>query len=137
MTKSSGQKLMIGPRLRRLRQTLGLTQARMAQDLDISTSYLNLIERNQRPMSAKVLLRLSGVYDFDMAEFSRPGHASHGCRAQFFAKPAKLFFGYRQRGGSPVSAIGQIRNRAVDGADAAPEKRPWPDGTGSAYIRHA
>ncbi len=61
---------MIGPRLRRLRQTLGLTQARMAQDLDISTSYLNLIERNQRPMSAKVLLRLSGVYDFDMAEFS-------------------------------------------------------------------
>lgn len=76
MTKTSGQKLMIGPRLRRLRQTLGLTQARMAQDLDISTSYLNLIERNQRPMSAKVLLRLSEVYDFDMAEFSGRGDAA-------------------------------------------------------------
>lgn len=76
MTNKAGQKLMIGPRLRRLRQTLGLTQARMAQDLDISTSYLNLIERNQRPMSAKVLLRLSEVYDFDMAEFSGRGDAA-------------------------------------------------------------
>ena len=76
MTNKSTEKLLIGPRLRRLRQTLGLTQARMAQDLDISTSYLNLIERNQRPMSAKVLLRLSGVYDFDMAEFSGRGDAA-------------------------------------------------------------
>jgi len=41
-------KLLIGPRLRRFRQTLGLTQARMAEDLGISTSYLNLMERNQR-----------------------------------------------------------------------------------------
>jgi len=169
MTKSSGQKLMIGPRLRRLRQTLGLTQARMAQDLDISTSYLNLIERNQRPMSAKVLLRLSGVYDFDMAEFSGrsdaalvadlhdamrdpavgAGNVSRqdledivGINPELGQAVLKLYknyrrVGYRQRGGSPVSAIGQIRNRAVDGADAAPEKRPWPDGTGSAYIRHA
>lgn len=64
------EKLLIGPRLRRLRQTLGLTQARMAQDLDISTSYLNLIERNQRPMSAKVLLRMADIYDFDMAGLS-------------------------------------------------------------------
>jgi len=70
MTKKPAEKLLIGPRLRRLRQTLGLTQARMAQDLDISTSYLNLIERNQRPMSTKVLLRLSEVYDFNMAELS-------------------------------------------------------------------
>ena len=33
------EKLLIGPRLRRFRQTLGLTQARMAEDLGISTSY--------------------------------------------------------------------------------------------------
>ena len=42
------QKLLVGPRLRRLRLGLGMTQARMAQDLGISTSYLNLMERNQR-----------------------------------------------------------------------------------------
>ncbi len=76
MTKKLTEKLLIGPRLRRLRQTLGLTQARMAQDLDISTSYLNLIERNQRPMSTKVLLKLSEVYDFNMAELSGRGDAA-------------------------------------------------------------
>ena len=52
---------MIGPRVRQLRQSLDLTQAAMADDLGISTSYMNLIERNQRPMRAKVLLRLAVV----------------------------------------------------------------------------
>ena len=68
-------KLLVGPRLRRLRQTLGLTQSKMADDLGVSTSYLNLIERNQRPMSAKVLLKLADVYDFDIADFSPAGDA--------------------------------------------------------------
>lgn len=63
-------KLMVGPRLRRFRETLGLTQARMAEDLGISTSYLNLIERNQRALSAKVLLRMVERYDFDISEFA-------------------------------------------------------------------
>lgn len=70
MADAPREKLLIGPKLRRLRQTLGLTQARMAQDLEISTSYLNLIERNQRPMSAKVLLRMADIYDFDMTGLS-------------------------------------------------------------------
>lgn len=68
-------KLLIGPKLRRFRNSLGLTQARMAEDLGISASYLNLIERNQRAMSAKVLLRMAGVYDFDISEFSDAGDA--------------------------------------------------------------
>jgi transcriptional regulator with XRE-family HTH domain len=53
------KKLIVGHRLRRFRQTLGLTQTRMAQDLGISASYLNLMERNQRAMSAKVLLSMA------------------------------------------------------------------------------
>jgi len=64
------EKLIIGPKLRRFRQTLGLTQARMAVDLGISTSYLNLMENNQRAMSAKVLLRMAERYDFDIASFA-------------------------------------------------------------------
>lgn len=63
-------KLLIGPRLRRFRQTLGLTQARMAKDLGISSSYLNLIERNQRALSAKVLLKMAEIYDFDITGLS-------------------------------------------------------------------
>lgn len=64
------EKLIIGPRVRRLRQTLGLTQTRMAEDLGISTSYLNLIERNQRAMSANVLLKLAERYDFDISDLA-------------------------------------------------------------------
>ncbi|MBL4719514.1 MAG: DUF2083 domain-containing protein [Alphaproteobacteria bacterium] len=64
------QKLIVGHRLRRFRQTLGLTQTRMADDLGISASYLNLMERNQRAMSAKVLLSMAERYDFDIANFT-------------------------------------------------------------------
>ena len=67
---ASGEKLFIGPRLRRLRQSLQLTQTSMAKDVGISTSYLNLIERNQRPMSAKVLLRIVDVFDIDISVLS-------------------------------------------------------------------
>ena len=67
---SNKKKLIVGPRLRRFRETLGLTQKRMADDLGISTSYLNLIERNQRALSAKVLLSLVERYDFDISEFT-------------------------------------------------------------------
>lgn len=59
-----GEKLIIGARLKRLRRTLGLTQAQMAQDLEVSAPYITLIEANQRPVSAKLLLKLSQVYDF-------------------------------------------------------------------------
>ena len=47
--------ILAGPALRRLRKRESLTQAAMAGMLGISPSYLNLIERNQRPLSARVL----------------------------------------------------------------------------------
>lgn len=67
------EKLVIGARLRRLRRSLGLTQAQMAEDLGISPTYVNLMEANQRPVSAKVLLRLSQVYDFSLSDISGGG----------------------------------------------------------------
>ena len=51
--------------MRRLRKREGLTQAAMAASLGISPSYLNLIERNQRPLSARVLVQLIDRFDFD------------------------------------------------------------------------
>jgi len=75
MADPKNQKLLIGARLRRFRQTLGLTQARMAEDLGISTSYLNLMEHNQRALSAKVLLRMAEIYDFDIAGLTGTGDA--------------------------------------------------------------
>ncbi|MEC9464019.1 MAG: helix-turn-helix transcriptional regulator, partial [Pseudomonadota bacterium] len=45
------RKIFAGPRVRRIRNGLGLTQTAMAEALEISPSYLNLIERNQRPLT--------------------------------------------------------------------------------------
>jgi isocitrate lyase len=59
----------MGPRLRRLRRELGLTQADMAADLEISASYVALLERNQRPLTADMLLRLARTYKQDMAAY--------------------------------------------------------------------
>ena len=57
--------LRAGFAVRRLRKREGLTQAAMAARLDISPSYLNLIERNQRPLSARVVMALVEEFAFD------------------------------------------------------------------------
>lgn len=62
--------LYLGPRLRRLRRELGLTQQSMADDLEISPSYVALLERNQRPVTADMLLRLARTYRIDVAEIA-------------------------------------------------------------------
>lgn len=68
MAKAAGtlaDKVIAGHAVRRLRRQLALTQAAMAEALDISPSYLNLIERNQRPLSAALIVRLVERFDFD------------------------------------------------------------------------
>src|ERR1700691_2946953 len=62
MAGDSGKKLFVGPRFRRVRQQLGLSQTQIAEGLGISPSYINLIERNQRPVTAQILLRLAEAY---------------------------------------------------------------------------
>lgn len=59
------RKLFAGHAVRRLRRRLAVTQAAMAEALEVSPSYLNLIERNQRPITAGLMLRLAETYDFD------------------------------------------------------------------------
>ena len=58
-------KLLAGHAVRRVRRQAGLTQAAMAEKLGISPSYLNLVERNGRPVSAGLLVRLAERFDFD------------------------------------------------------------------------
>ena len=67
---STARPLYLGPRVKRLRRELGLTQQAMAEDLEISASYVALIERNQRPVTADLLLRLVRSYQLDMADFA-------------------------------------------------------------------
>jgi len=61
----STTKLIAGHAVRRVRRQNALSQAAMAEMLDISPSYLNLVERNQRPVSAALLVRLVETFDFD------------------------------------------------------------------------
>lgn len=67
--------LYLGPRLKRMRRDLGLTQANMAADLDISPSYVALMERNQRPVTAELLLRLARTYPVDLSALADDGGA--------------------------------------------------------------
>ena len=78
---ASERRLYIGPRLRRLRRDLGLTQADMAADLDISASYIALLDRNNRPVTADLLLRLAQTYSLDIASLAGGG-ADEAARLQ-------------------------------------------------------
>lgn len=74
--------IYMGPRLRRLRRELGLTQTDMAADLEISPSYVALLERNQRPLTADMLLRIARTYRLDLGELAGDGGAEFGARLQ-------------------------------------------------------
>ena len=60
----------LGPRLRRVRRELGLTQAVMAEDLGVSASYIALMEGNQRPVTTDFILRLASTYKLDLADLA-------------------------------------------------------------------
>lgn len=103
------RKLYLGRRLRRLRLELGLNQSAMAAEIGVSPSYLNHLERNQRPVTAQVLLRLAEAYDVDLKSFAAEGGEGTGIEqlTEIFADP--MF------GGSAVP-----RYELVEVADNAP-----------------
>ncbi|ODP36684.1 helix-turn-helix domain-containing protein [Sphingomonas turrisvirgatae] len=76
------RKLFAGHAVRRLRRGLALTQAAMAESLGVSASYLNLVERNQRPLSATLMLALAETFDFDPRTLSagEPGGGEEAMR---------------------------------------------------------
>lgn len=89
MTDKRGSRpLFLGPRIKRLRRELGLTQQAMAEDLGISPSYVALIERNQRPLTADLLLRLAASYRLDMSELAADERDDYARRlTQIFKDP--------------------------------------------------
>ena len=102
-------KLYLGRRLKRLRRELGLNQSAMAAEIGVSPSYLNHLERNQRPLTAQVLLRLAQAYDVDVKSFAAEGGEGTGAHelAEIFADP--MFGG-----------IAVPRHELVEAADNAP-----------------
>jgi predicted transcriptional regulator/DNA-binding XRE family transcriptional regulator len=81
------QKIFAGPRIRRIRNAKGLTQTAMAEGLGISPSYLNLIERNQRPLTVQLILRLASVYRVEPEELQGEARGSIAALKEVFSDP--------------------------------------------------
>ena len=103
------RKLFLGARVKRLRRERGLNQAAMANELGISASYLNHLERNQRPMTAGILLRLAEAYDIDVKAFASDSGDAAGPDqlGEIFADPM-------------LANLGVPRSELVELADNAP-----------------
>src|ERR1700733_6130740 len=63
-------KTFAGARLRRLREDRGLTQVALARALGLSTSYVNQLENDQRPITVSVLLTLAERFDLPTQYFA-------------------------------------------------------------------
>src|SRR3954452_15729605 len=104
------RKLFLGARLKRLRRERGLNQSQMAEGLGISGSYLNHLERNQRPVTAGILLRLAETFDVDVKSFAAEGGEGSGGATQL----GEIF-------SDPMLAdLGISRYELVELADNAP-----------------
>jgi hypothetical protein len=103
------RKLFLGARLKRLRRERGLNQSQMADELGISASYLNHLERNQRPVTAGILLRLAESFDVDVKTFASEGGDGGGATqlAEIFSDPM-------------LADLGVSRYELVELADNAP-----------------
>jgi len=62
------RKIFAGAKLRALREQHNLTQAQLAARLEVSTSYVNQIENNQRPLTAAMMLALAEKFNLDLGE---------------------------------------------------------------------
>src|SRR5438309_1342096 len=60
----------LGAKVRSLRRKEGLTQTDLASKLEISPSYLNLIEHNQRPLPAHLLVKVAQAFKVDLVSFA-------------------------------------------------------------------
>lgn len=81
------QKIFAGPRIRRIRNAKGLTQTSMAEGLGISPSYLNLIERNQRPLTVQLILKLASTYNVEPGELQGEAKGSIAALKEVFSDP--------------------------------------------------
>ena len=64
----------LGAKVRAFRRKEQLSQVQLAEKLDISASYLNLIEHNQRPLPAHLLVKLAQIFHVDLQAFADDSH---------------------------------------------------------------
>ncbi|MFT3714672.1 MAG: short-chain fatty acyl-CoA regulator family protein [Gordonia sp. (in: high G+C Gram-positive bacteria)] len=97
-------KTYVGARLRRLRDDRGLTQAALARNLGLSTSYVNQLEHDQRPVTTPVLLSLTREFDLPADFFAAESDA------RLTADLAEVLLS-RGAGRIPASEINELVSR--------------------------
>jgi predicted transcriptional regulator/transcriptional regulator with XRE-family HTH domain len=98
----------MGATVRRLRRESGLTQAGLARQAGISTSYLNLIEHNRRPLTGAVALALAEAMEIDPHELSG-------------GEEARMFAGLLEAFGDPLFGEDQPSREELLALAAAPQ----------------
>ncbi|RME23097.1 MAG: XRE family transcriptional regulator [Deltaproteobacteria bacterium] len=77
----------LGTRIRSIRRQHQLTQKQMAERLEISPSYLNLIEHGKRPLSAQVLIKLAQRFAIDLGTFASDDAQAEAELLEVFSDP--------------------------------------------------
>jgi len=104
----------IGHRIRRRREELGLTQARLAQRGGISASYLNLIEHDRRTPGGGLLRRLAEALELDPQALSGAEESRLvGELAEAAADPALAETGFDAREAERLVAAAPQSARAL------------------------
>ena len=60
----------LGAVIRRLRRGKSLTQKDLADKLDISVAYINLIENNRRSITVPILLKVASLFNIELSELT-------------------------------------------------------------------
>ena len=60
----------LGVVIRRLRRSKSLTQRDLADKLDISVAYINLIENNRRSITVPILLKVASFFNIELSELT-------------------------------------------------------------------
>ena len=60
----------LGAIVRRLRRGQNLTQRDLANKLDISVAYINLIENNRRSITVPILLKVAKLFNIELSELT-------------------------------------------------------------------
>ena len=92
---------LIGRTVRRLRTERSLSQQALATSLGISASYLNLIEHDQRAVTASLLIKLAETLRVDLRELSG-------------TQERQLEVGLREAFGDPLLGADQVPDQEVE-----------------------
>ncbi len=70
MEKSSQNYIKIGPKIKAFRRQIGMQANKLAQQIGISPSYLNLIESGKRKIDGDLLLKVCEVLKIDLSDLT-------------------------------------------------------------------